>query len=144
MGALMEICDTIVDAEQDSVEVVQESCVVNSARNKKQAFRLPVTLWVYGKKVQTEALVDSGATTNFIDYKFVSENNLVTNKLATPYEVRNADGTSNKAGNITHAVRAYIEIETHKHTQYLLVTNLGDKDMYIGYQFLHRHNPEID
>ena len=30
-------------------------------------FKIPVTLWVYGKKVQTEALVDLGATTNFVD-----------------------------------------------------------------------------
>ena len=96
------------------------------------------------KKAQTVTLVDSDATMNFINKSFIKKHNLITTKLANLYEVRNADGTSNKAGNIIHAVRAYIEIGTHKHTQYLLVTNLGDKDMYIGYQFLHRHNSEID
>ena len=56
-----------------------ESSVTNVSRNKKTSFKIPVTLWVYGKKVQTEALVDSGATTNFIDKTFVEQNHLVTN-----------------------------------------------------------------
>ena len=50
------------------------------------------------KKVQTEALVDSEATTNFVDRVFVENNNLVKYKLANPYKVVNADGTPNKAG----------------------------------------------
>lgn len=88
----------IVGTEFDSDKVVLESCVLNTARNKKYSFNIPVTLWVYGKKVQTEALVDSGATTNFIDKEYVEKHHLVTNKLATPYDVKNADGTLNVAG----------------------------------------------
>ena len=107
-------------------------------------FKLPVTLWVYGTKVQAEALVDSGATTNFIDKSFVERNHLVTNKLAIPYNVHNADGTPNAAGQIKEYVRAYLEIGTHKTTQYLFVTQLGDKDMMIGYSYLYKHNPEIN
>lgn len=108
------------------------------------SFHLPVTLWVYGNKVQAEALVDSGATTNFINKAFVETNHLVTNKLATPYEVRNADGTLNVAGRITHYVRAYIAIGGHKSTHWLFVTDLGGKDLMIGYTYLYKHNPSID
>ena len=123
----------VVKPKLDLDSVVLDTNVNNIARHSNLSFKLPVTLWVHGKKAQAEALVDSGATTSFINTKFVESNNLVTTKLATPYEVRNANGTPNKAGQITHALRAYIEIGTHKHTQYLLVTNLGDKDMFIGY-----------
>lgn len=94
--------------------------------------------------MQTEALVDSGATTNFIDKSYVEKNHLVTNRLTVPYEVRNADGTPNKAGRIRDYVRAYVEIGTHKTTHYLFVTNLGDKDMMLGYTYLYNHNPQID
>ncbi len=87
--------------------------------------------------MQAEALVDSGATTNFIDKMFVENNNLSTNKLANPHVVRNADGTLNQSGSITDYVRAYVEIGTHKSTHYLYVTNLGDKEMMIGYTYLH-------
>ena len=140
----VESCIFTIKSKLKLDSVVLKSKSLNVVCNKNASFKLSVTLWIFEKKARTVALIDSGTTTNFVNKSFVEKHNLITTKLANPYEVRNADGTSNKAGNITHAVRAYIEIGTHKHTQYLLVTNLGDKDMYIGYQFLHRHNPEID
>jgi len=85
------------------LEVILESCN-NIVYNKTISFKISVTLWVYGKKVQTKALVDLGATTNFIDRVIVENNNLVTHKLANPYYVINADGTPNKAGQITEYV----------------------------------------
>ena len=94
--------------------------------------------------MQVEALVDSGATTMFIDKTFVRKNHLVTNRLPKPCPVTNADGTPNKAGFITEYVRAYLDIEGHKSKNVLFVTSLGDKDMMIGYSFLYHHNPEID
>ncbi|RDX52413.1 hypothetical protein OH76DRAFT_1307764, partial [Lentinus brumalis] len=78
-----------------------------------------------GRKVQVEALVDSGATTSFINKSVVETYHLGTHKLATPYDVYNADGTSNKSGQITHAVRSYVEIGSHKSTHQLLVADLG-------------------
>ena len=74
------------------------------------AFKILVTLWVYSKKVQTKALVDSGATMNFVDRVVVENNNLVMHKLANPYHVINMDSTPNKVGQITEYVQAYVEI----------------------------------
>jgi len=96
-------------------EVVLKSCN-NIARNKTTSFKIPVTLWVYSKKVQTEALVDSGATTNFVNRVVMENNNLVMHKLANPYRVINVDSTPNKAGQITEYVQAYVEIGSHKTT----------------------------
>jgi len=72
--------------------------------NKTISFKIPVILWVYSKKVQTEALVDLGATTNFINRVVMENNSLVTHKLANPYHVINADGTPNKVGQITEYI----------------------------------------
>lgn len=126
-----------------SVHISSTEILVSSSRNKN-SFKLPVTLWVYGRKVQVEALVDSGATTSFINKSVVESNNLVTHKLATPYKVYNADGTSNKSGRIDKSVRAYVEIGSHKSTHNLLVADLGNKDVMIGYTYLRKHNSEID
>jgi len=112
--------------------------------NKTTSFKIPVTLWVYGKKVQTKALVDSGATINFINRVVVENNNLVTYKLANPYCVINTDGTPNKAGYITEYVQAYVEIGLYRTTQHLFVTNLENKEMMIGYLYLYKYNPNID
>ena len=85
------------------VEVVLES-YNNIVYNKTISFQTPVTLWVYGKKVQTEALVDSEATMNFIDRVVIANNNLVTYKLANPYCIINMNGIPNKVGQITEYV----------------------------------------
>ena len=85
------------------MEVVLESCN-NIACNKTTFFKIPVTLWVYGKKVQTKTLVDSEATMNFVDKVIMENNNLVTYKLANLYHVINANGTPNKTGQITKYV----------------------------------------
>ena len=95
-------------------------------------------------KVQVEALIDSGATTTFINQSVVDKHNLVTYKLASPFTVVNADGTSNQHGQIRDSVRAYLEIGSHKSSNQMLVTDLGNKDMIIGMTYLRRHNPEID
>jgi len=124
-------------------KVVLETCN-NITCNKTISFKIPVTLWVYSKKVQTKALVDLGATINFVDRVVMENNNLIMHKLANPYYVINTDGTPNKAGQITEYVRAYVEIGSHKITQHLFVTNLGNKKMMIGYSYLYKHNPNID
>jgi len=84
--------------------------------NKTISFKIPVTLWIYGKKVQTKALVDSEATTNFVNRVVVENNNLAIHKLANLYCVINANGTPNKVEQITEYVWAYVEIGSHKTT----------------------------
>jgi len=54
--------------------------------------------------VQTKALVDLGATMNFVNRVVVENNNLVTYELANLYYVINVDGTPNKAGYITEYI----------------------------------------
>jgi len=85
-----------------------------------------------------------GAIINFVDRVVMENNNLVMHKLANLYCVINTDSTPNKAEQITEYVRAYIEIRSHKMTQYLFVTNLENKKIMIGYLYLYKHNPNID
>ena len=68
---------------------------LKSNSERKSSFYLPVTLWVYGKKVQVNALIDSGATTSFINKSVVRANHLVTHQLQTGFDIYNANGTLN-------------------------------------------------
>jgi len=72
--------------------------------NKTTSFKIPVILWIYRKKVQTKALVDLGATTNFVNRVVIENNNLITYKLENLYCVINMDGTPNKTGYITEYI----------------------------------------
>ena len=79
----------------ETVNSVSESKKVSSVTSKS-SFTLPVTL-SQGKeiRIQTTALVDSGAYAVFVNYRFVHKHKLKTQQLATPIEVYNADGSRN-------------------------------------------------
>jgi len=82
---------------------------------------------------------------NFVNRVVVkNNNNLVIHKIANLYHIINVNDTPNKAGQITEYVWAYVEIGSHKTTQHLFVTNLGNKEMIIGYLYLYKHNPNIN
>ena len=82
--------------------------------------------------MQAEALVDSGATTSFIKSVFVKKHNLVTIKLANLYEIKNADGTPNKAGQITHRVEGEFIIKGTKLPTPWYVADIGKTEILFG------------
>ncbi|SJK98252.1 uncharacterized protein ARMOST_01513 [Armillaria ostoyae] len=65
----------------------------------------------------TRGLVDSGCTSSAINHAFVQKHRLDTVKTAIPIIVYNADGSQNKG---------------------------GAKDLYLGHDWLKRHNPVIN
>ena len=106
---------------------------------------LPVVL-SQGKeiRVQTTALVDTGAYAVFISQKFAKKHKLKTNQLAHEVRVYNADGSQNRNGSIEEYAWLDIAIGDHVSRQACLITDLGGKDMFLGYSYLKKHNPEID
>ncbi|SJK99609.1 uncharacterized protein ARMOST_02917 [Armillaria ostoyae] len=109
-------------------------------------FSLPVQLvTVTGQKTfATKALVDSGCTSSAINRAFVQKNRLDTVKTAVPIVVYNADGTRNQAGDITEYVEMRMTIGNHMERIDFAVTDLGPKDLYLGHDWLKRHNPVIN
>ncbi len=56
------------------------------------------------EEASAEAMVETGATGDFIDQDFVQNAKLLTHKLSQPILVYNVDGTPNKAGSIHEVV----------------------------------------
>jgi hypothetical protein len=54
------------------------------------------------KRAETSALLDSGATENFINPAYARELKLPIEELAEPRKVFNVDRTQNRHGQITH------------------------------------------
>ena len=90
------------------------------------------------------ALIDSGCTTSCIDAGFVQANQIPVQPLEIPVKVINADGTENKSGGIRDMVTLTLKIHEHKERITLFITDLGKDEIFLGFDWLEKHNPEID
>jgi len=90
------------------------------------------------------ALINSGATENFINWETVKKLKLGTKKLETLVRLRNIDRTFNKSRQITHYLNLLIFWGAKKNTERFYVTDLGTDRMILGYPWLCAFNPNID
>jgi len=94
--------------------------------------------------VSVSALLDSGATGNFVSPEFVRKHGLETTPLPQPIPVRNVDGTPNENGAITEELEALLTFGRHTERARFAVANLGRQSLIIGHSWLLHHNPEVD
>jgi RNase H-like domain found in reverse transcriptase/Reverse transcriptase (RNA-dependent DNA polymerase)/Integrase zinc binding domain/Chromo (CHRromatin Organisation MOdifier) domain/gag-polyprotein putative aspartyl protease len=90
------------------------------------------------------ALLDSGATDNFIDRKTIERLKLKTSRLPKKREVKNVDGSLNLSGSIEEEIHLFVKINDKKRKHRFYVTNLGTEEAILGYPFLEDANPMID
>ena len=97
-----------------------------------------------GSQISAEGLIDSGATGTCINKEFVIKHSLTTHKLPISTPVYNADGTLNEGGAIEESVEVRLVIRDHSEQMEMAVTNLGKTDFFLGLDWLHYHNPNIN
>ena len=108
-----------------------------------RSMRVPVSARTVYSKADIRALVDSGATDNFINPKFVKRLGLGTKALEKPRRIWNIDNTSNKSGHITHYLDLDVQTKgIHKEMCFLL-TDIGDEDILLGYPWLAMYEPSF-
>ena len=92
----------------------------------------------------TDALVNTGATHNFLSPEFAKQHSLQPLPLHHPCIIRNVDGTANKGGKITHYIDLDITTGDHpyhwfhkqKHQQRFYVAELGRDNLILGYPWV--------
>ena len=89
------------------------------------------------------ALVDSGATDNFLDRRTKRKYNLKTQKLPYPRQLYNVDGSDNKGGLLEEY--CVLSVTRGKKTipQIFYVTELGGDKLILGYPWLEQFDPWI-
>ncbi len=90
------------------------------------------------------ALVDSGATENFIDWETIKKLKLGTKKLETLVGLQNIKGTFNKSRQITHYLNLLVSCGTKKNSKCFYITDLSSDQLILGYPWLHAFNPNIN
>ena len=91
-----------------------------------------------------KALLDSGATGNFIDKDFVCTKGISTQNISRPILVFNVDSSPNEAGQISEVVDVVLCYKTHSKRMLLVISNLGKQSMILSYTWLKDHNLEVN
>ena len=94
------------------------------------------------KKLKVKALVDSGCTHTVIDKQLVKDKRIPTKLINFFFEVFNADRTKN--GEVTKVMPLEIEINRYKETLEAAVTDLDETNIFLGHNWLVKHNPEVN
>ena len=105
---------------------------------------VPVSIRTSNFKADRKALVDSGATDNFIHPDFIKRMGLGTKELDRHRNIWNIDGTHNKGGKITHCVDLNVQTDGKIKDIRFLVTNVGGEDLILGYPWLATFQPRIE
>ena len=79
------------------------------------------------------ALVDSGATGEFIDRNYAKSCRF---NLSKPIPVYNVDGTPNEAGSITEVVSLLLQYKFHSERMVFAVSSLGKQRLILGHSWL--------
>ena len=95
-----------------------------------------------GKNLKVKTLVDSGCTHTGIDEQLVKDKRIQTKPIDFSFEVFNADRTKNRE--VIKVVPLEIEINRHKETLEAAVTDLDRIDIFLGYDWLVKHNLEVN
>jgi hypothetical protein len=94
---------------------------------------------------QVSALVDSSATSSFIDQTFIAQHNIPVVKKSTPVPVKVIDGRTIASGAITHETTP-LELYIGKHMEKIVLNIISTPHhpIILGLPWLEVHNPIID
>ena len=93
-------------------------------------------------ELQLQALVDSGYTYTRINKQLVKKERIKMKPIDRSFKVFNADGTKNRE--VTWFIPLEVEINRHREQIDVVVTDLNGTNMFLGYDWLVKHNPEVD
>jgi hypothetical protein len=91
-----------------------------------------------------KALVDSGATDNFMHPAFAKRMGLGLQTLPTPKKIFNIDNTTNKSGMITHFLDLNVRINGTNKEMHFLVTDIRHEEILLGYPWLATFEPKFN
>ena len=103
-----------------------------------------VTFQTLSEQAEETALVDSGATENFINHDMWTSMGIGRRPTARPMTVYNVDRSENKQGKITHYCWLRVIIQGCSQLQKFFIALLGKDNIILGYPFLYVFNPTMN
>jgi hypothetical protein len=112
--------------------------------SNRKSMTLCIFMHLRSKRAEMIALLDSGATENFMSLEYAKYLHLPIKILPQPRKLFNVDGTQNRAGDLKY----YVDLNTrtgsrNTNLRYFL-TDLGDHKVILGYPWFATAQPKID
>jgi len=96
------------------------------------------------KRAEATALLDSGATQNFISLSYAKWLKLPIKQLPMPRTLLNVDGTENKSGKLQYYTDLDVQTGTTRTTLQFFLSDLGEHKAILGYPWFSAMQPHID
>ena len=103
--------------------------------------KVPFKCRTASAKATERALIDSGATENFVDNATWQRMGVGRSKLPRPLRLLNVNSTENRQGEVTHRCCLRIKYNDKEDVQDFFIANLGKDRIILGYPFLRVFNP---
>src|ERR1700761_3038769 len=95
-------------------------------------------------RAETSALLDCGATENFVHIDYARKKRLPVKMLTTPRKIINVDGTANAQGDIKFYTDLQVQQGKRRVLLRFFLTDIGDRDFILGYPWFGAMQPNID
>ena len=105
-----------------------------------------VKIQLHGGKesVTINAMIDSGATEDFIERDVCNKHRIKISKAKNPREIHLAEGKPSAMGPVTDMTKVPMDISSHRELATFQVANLQNQEVILGMPWLREHNPTID
>src|SRR5712672_2349473 len=112
--------------------------------SNRKSMNLKAYVHAAHRRTEAPALLDSGATENFISLTYAKWLKLPFKRL--PYErpLLNVDGTTNKTGSLKFYVDLQVQMGTKRTSMRFFLTDLGHHRVILGYPWFAANQPKID
>ena len=108
-------------------------------------------LWQYNftftwlqKRAKSIALLDSGATENFMNLAYANWLRLPIKQLSEPRPVLNVNGTENKSSKLKYYTDLNVQTGQNTTTLWFFLSDLGEHKVILGYPWFAATQPRID
>jgi hypothetical protein len=107
---------------------------------------MTIQTYVHSKSKRAElvALIDSGATENFMNLQYVEYLQLPIKRLPEPRWLLNVDGTLNKSGTLQFYTDLNVQTGTQHTTLQFFLLELGENKAILGYPWFATVQPQIN
>jgi len=112
--------------------------------NDKDHIIVKIQLQGTTQTVTINAMIDSGATEDFMDREVCNKNGIKMIKAKNPREIYLADGKPSAMGPVTHMTKVPMDISSYRELATFQVANRQNHEVILRMPWLREHNPTME